>query len=326
MAKVVGHAPNDRDSNTNGDIYAKSPGDISFSGWRKILFRVKDQLGSDHVSIIASGVAFNVFLAIFPLAIAAVTVYSLVIDPTTLQNHLNTLASILPSGAQELIKSRLQSLTQSSSQTLGWGLAASLLLTLWAANRGTKALFEGVNIAYNSQRSRGFIRNNLVTLLFTVGGLVFGGLCLAILIGVPAAADALPFPDLLISVIKFAVWPLLFILIILGLGVIYKVAPVRSRPQARWVTVGSLVAAIIWLVGSALFSYFVANFGNYDKTYGSVAAVAVLMLWLFLTSFVVLLGAEINTEVELQTAQDTTVGEEKPMGERDAYHADHVVK
>jgi membrane protein len=325
MAKVVGHVPNYRDSN-NGDIRAKSPKDISFKGWRKIFSRVKEQLGSDHVSIIASGVAFNVFLAIFPLAIAAVTVYSLVIDPSTLQSHLNTLASILPSSAQDLISSRLESLTQSSSQTLGWGLAVSLLLTLWAANRGTKALFEGINIAYNAQRSRGFIRNNLVTLLFTVGGLIFGGICLAVLIGVPAAADALPLPDVVISIIKFAVWPLLFLLIILALGIIYKVAPVRSNPEARWVSVGSLIAAVIWLLGSALFSYFVANFGNYDKTYGSVAAVAVLMLWLFLTSFVVLLGAEINTEVELQTAEDTTVGEEKPMGDRDAYHADHAAK
>ncbi|MCW8194475.1 YihY/virulence factor BrkB family protein [Proteobacteria bacterium 005FR1] len=325
MARIIGHAPDSRNTE-NGDYRATSPRDISFQGWKSILSRVKQQLGSDHVSIIASGVAFNVFLAIFPLAIAAVTVYSLVIDPSTLQSHLNTIASVLPSGAQELISNRLQALTQNSSQTLGWGLAVSLLLTLWAANRGTKALFEGINIAYNAQRSRGFIRNNLVTLLFTVGGLVFGGICLALLIGVPAAADALPFPDPVISLIKFIVWPLLFGLIIVALGVIYKVAPVRSNPQTEWVTVGSIVAAVIWLIGSALFSWFVANFGNYDKTYGSVAAVVVLMTWLLLTSFVILLGAEINTEIELQTAEDTTVGEEKPMGQRDAYHADHVVK
>lgn len=325
MAHVSDHVPNARDTN-NQDIHARSPRDISWSGWRTIMGRVKAQLGSDHVSIIASGVAFNVFLAIFPLAIAAVSVYSLVIDQSTLQTHLNQIASVLPSGAQELISSRLRELTQNSNQTLGWGLALSLLLTLWAANRGTKALFEGVNIAYNAQRSRGFVRKNLITLLFTVGGLLFGGICLALLIGVPALADQLPLPNAVISAIKFAVWPLLFFLIIVALGVVYKIAPVRNNPEVRWITAGSLVASVLWLAASALFSYFVANFANYDKTYGSLAAVVVLMTWLFLTSFVVLLGAEINTEVELQTAEDTTVGEDKPMGKRDAYHADHVAK
>jgi len=308
----------------NQDMGARSPRQISFRGWRSIIMRVKDQLASDHVSIIASGVAYNVFLAIFPLAIAAVSVYGLVIDPQTLQTHLDTLASVLPSGAQELVSGRLQSLTQNSSQTLGWGLIVSLLLTLWAANRGTKALFEGVNIAYNAQQSRGLIMNNLITLLFTVGGLLFGGICLALLIGVPALADKLPLPGAVVSAIQFAVWPLLFVLIIVALGVIYKVAPVRRNPEARWVTVGSIVAGVLWLVASGLFSYFVANFASYDKTYGPLAAVVVLMIWLFLTSFVVLLGAEINTEVELQTAEDTTVGEDKPMVERNAFHADHV--
>lgn len=308
------------------DYRARSPKDISFSGWREILKRVGKQLGSDHVSIIAAGVAFNVFLAVFPLLIAAISVYGLVVDAATLESHLNTLAGILPSSAEQLITSRMQSLIQSSGQALTWGLAISLLTTLWAANRGTKALFEGINIAYNVEQTRGFIRKNAVTLLFTIGGLIFGGICLALLIGVPAAADALPLPNAIITVIKLAVWPLLFFLVIVALGLVYKVAPVRRNPQLKWVSPGSLVAAVIWLAGSALFSLFVANFGNYDKTYGSLAAVVVLMLWLMLTSYVGLLGAELNSEVELQTAEDTTTGDEMPLGEREAYHADNVAK
>lgn len=308
------------------DYRARSPSGISFTGWRQILKRVGKQIGSDHVSIIAAGVAFNVFLAVFPLLIAAISVYGLVVDSATLENHLNTLAGILPSSAEELITGRMQALIQNSSQALTWGLAISLLTTLWAANRGTKALFEGINIAYNAEQNRGFIRKNALTLLFTLGGLIFGGICLALLIGVPAAADALPLPDVVVTIIKLAVWPLLFFLVIVALGLVYKVAPVRHSPQLKWVSPGSLIAAVIWLAGSALFSIFVANFGNYDKTYGSLAAVVVLMLWLMLTSYLGLLGAEINSQVELQTAEDSTSGEEKPMGKREAYHADNVAR
>lgn len=325
MARASGYMPHHYDADEKRrDRQARSPTQISSRGWFAIGKRVVKQIGFDHVSIISAGVAFNVFLAIFPLAIAAVSIYGLVIDPETLQQHLNTMASVLPEGARELIGKQTQSLIQTSSHTLGWGLIVSLAVSLWAANRGTKALFEGINIAYNSHETRNFILNNLITLLFTVGGLIFGGITLALLIGIPAAADSLPLPQLLIQVIKFAVWPILFVMIIVALGLAYKVAPVRRQPRIRWVTVGSIVAAIIWIAASLVFSFFVANFSSYDKTYGSLAAVVVLLLWLFISSFVVMLGAEINSEAELQTGEDSTVGEDRPMGQREAYHADHV--
>lgn len=324
MPRASTYMPHHYASERNRDVAARSPTEISAKGWFAIAKRVVKQIGLDHVSIIAAGVAFNVFLAIFPLVIAAVSIYGLVIDPATLEQHLNTMAAVVPEGARDLITSQLHSLIQTSDQALGWGLVVSLAVSLWAANRGTKALFEGINIAYNAQETRNFILNNLITLLFTIGGLAAGGITLALLIGIPAAADSLPLPQLIIQVIKLAVWPILFLMIIVALGLAYKVAPVRRQPRAKWVTVGSLVAAAIWILASLGFSFFVANFANYDKTYGSLAAVVVLMLWLFLSCFVVLLGAEINSEMELQTAEDTTVGKDRPMGEREAYHADHV--
>lgn len=324
MARASTYMPQHYAGGRNRDRTARSPTQISAKGWLSIAKRVVKQIGFDHISIIAAGVAFNVFLAIFPLAIAAVSVYGLIIDPTTLEQHLNTIASVLPEGARDLIITRMHALIQTSDQALGWGLIVSLGVSLWAANRGTKALFEGINIAYNSEHTRNFILNNLITLLFTVGGLLFGGLTLVLLIGIPAAADSLPVSPIIIQVVKFAVWPILFLMIIVALGLAYKVAPVRRQPRAKWVTVGSLVAACIWIAVSLGFSFFVANFANYDKTYGSLAAVVVLMLWLFFSSFVVLLGAEINSEMELQTAEDTTVGKDRPMGEREAWHADHV--
>lgn len=309
---------------SNPDADATSPRAISWRGWKAIFKRVGMQMKEDHISIIGAGVAFNAFLAIFPLIIAAVSLYGLLVDPATLQQHIQSLTGVMPQAADDLVTERLRNLNQTGTETLSWGLALSILLSLWAANRGTKAMFEGVNIAYDSEESRGFFRKNAITLLFTLGGLLFGGVCLLLIAGVPAVADGASLPPFAAAALQIAVWPVLFFLLIIALGLVYKVAPVRANPKVKWISVGSAIAAIIWLAGSGAFSYFVANFGNYDKTYGSVAAVVILMLWLYLTSFVVLLGAEINSEVELQTAMDTTTGEPKPMGRRGAYHADHV--
>lgn len=323
MGIVLDHRPKYATSG-NQDIDARKPSDISFKGWRAILVRSFKQIQHDHTTIVAAGVAFNSFLSLFPLVIATFSFYGLVVDTATLQQHINSLTAILPPGADELLANRLQDLTQTSEQTLGWGLALGLIVSLWAANRGTRALFEGINIAYNQQNGRNFLWNNVLTFIVTIGALILGGICLLLIAVVPAIVDQLGLLPIVAGALKFTVWPLLFALLIVALGVIYKIAPARSSPQIRWVSVGSLVAAVLWLIGSGLFSFFVANFSNYEETYGSVAAVVVMMLWLFLTSFVVLLGAEINSEMELQTAEDTTIGKERPMGQRNAYHADHV--
>ena len=288
------------------------------------MLRVKDQLGKDNISIVAAGVAFYFFLALFPTLAAIISIYGLVTDPMEVERQMEQLAAHLPQDTHQMLNERLRSIAQDSGSTLGWGVALGILLSLWSANSGMKSLFEGVNIAYDERNERSFLKLNAITLLFTVGGIILGGISFALVVAFPAVADNLGLPGVLLTVIKWGRWLLLAAIIMFALAVIYKIAPDRDNPKFRWVSWGSAIATALWLLGSLLFSWYVNNFGNYNETYGSVAAVIILMLWFNLTSFTILLGAEINSELEHQTARDTTVGEEKPMGQRGAYHADHV--
>lgn len=293
-------------------------------GWKQILRRVLRQTKLDHVSLISAGVAFYAFLALFPALIAIVSIYGFFTDPADLQRHLGTLSAILPQDIHDLLSEQLRGITERTDQTLGWSAIASLLISLWSANKGTKALFEGLNIAYDEEHLRGFLRKNALTLLFTFG-IAAGFIVAAVaVIGFSAASKQLGLPGYVDTIIAWARWPLIAAMLMLGLALLYKVAPVRSNPQLRWVSVGSVAAIGLWLVGSLGFSLYVERFGSYANTYGSLAAIAIFLLWLYLSAFVVLLGAEINAEMEHQTAEDTTVGPERPMGLRGAYHADHV--
>ncbi|AKD04004.1 YihY/virulence factor BrkB family protein [Pontibacter korlensis] len=303
---------------------AEAPHQIPGRGWKEVMLRVKEQLGTDNISIVAAGVAFYFFLALFPTLAAIISIYGLVTDPAAVEQHIEELTAVLPSETHEMLTERLRSIAQNSSSTLGWGVALSILLSLWSANSGTKSLFEGINIAYDERNTRSFIELNAITLLFTVGGIVLGGLCFALLVGFPALVGNLGLPGFVQTLIEWGRWPLLALIIMLSLALIYKVAPYRDNPKFKWVSWGSGIATVLWLLGSLLFSWYVNNFGNYGETYGPVAAVIILMLWFNLTSFIILLGAEINSELEHQTARDTTVGQEEPLGQRGAFHADHV--
>lgn len=187
-----------------------------------------------------------------------------------------------------------------------------------------KSLFMGIKIAYDEQDTRGFIKQNALTLLFTLGGIILVIISLILVIAVPAALGNIGLPSALQSVIRWIRWPVLALLILLSLAVLYRFAPDRDNPQWKWVTRGSTIAAVLWLLGSWAFLFYVSNFGSYNKTYGSVAAVIILLLWFQLTCFIILFGAEINAEMEGQTKKDTTVGPRKPMGKRGAHHADEL--
>ncbi|GAB3812119.1 YihY/virulence factor BrkB family protein [Pontibacter rugosus] len=302
---------------------AESPKEIPGKGWKDVLMRVKEQLSTDNISIVAAGVAFYFFLALFPLMAAIISIYGLVMEPAAVEQQMEQLTAVLPEEAHQMLSERLQNIAQKSSSTLGWGVALSILLSLWSANSGTKSLFEGINIAYDEVNDRSFLKLNAITLLFTLAGIIIGSLCVVLVIAFPAVIDSLGLPDVLQTVLQFARWVLLAGIIMLALALIYKVAPYRDNPKFKWVR-GSGIATALWIIGSLLFSWYVNNFGNYNETYGPVAAVIIMMLWFNLTSFIILLGAEINSELEHQTAKDTTVGEDMPLGQRNAYHADHV--
>ncbi len=310
-------------TNNKGQSAAK-PREIPTKGWKEIGKRTFSQVSDDHLQIVSAGIAFYFFLALFPAIIAAINIYSLVIDPSQIEQQFSTLEGFLPAQAYEIITGILEPILNKPDTTLGWSLAISILVSLWSANKGTSALFEGINIAYDEKDERGFIKKTGLTFAFTIGAILLGLLCMMLLIFYPAFIDKLGLPSGMESFITYGRWFLIAFLFIFGLGLLYRKAPDRDDPETRWVTWGAIASTILWIVGSLLFSWYVSNFGSYDKVYGSFAAVIVLMLWLFLTAFIILLGAEVNSEMEHQTRKDTTIGEDEPMGERDAYHADHV--
>lgn len=293
-------------------------------GWKDIGLRVKDQLKKDHVPIVSAGIAFYFFLALFPAIAAALSIYGLLMDPAQVEQQMSQLANVLPEQAHQMISGILEKQSERTESSLGWSLVLSLLISLWSANKGTKAIFEGVNITYGERDDRGFFKKNSVTLLFTLGGFIIGFIAIALVVAFPALVDNLGLPSTLETIIQLLRWPILALIIMFSLAAVYKVAPYRKSPEFKWTSLGAIIATVCWILGSLLFSLFANNFDNFDETYGSFAAVIILMLWFFLTGFIVLLGAELNSEMEHQTSRDTTPGEDKPMGQRGGYHADHV--
>ena len=278
--------------------HASKPKEIPAKGWKKIGKRVIKQINADHIPIVSAGVTFYIFLAIFPAIAAIISIYGLITEPQQVQQQMSQIATILPDQASQFISETLQNIAGKSGKALGWGVALSILLSLWSANKGTKALFKGVNIAYHEDNSRNFFKENGISLLFTFAGIVVGIICMSLIIAFPAFVDRLGLPETLNIIITWGRWILLAFLIIFSIAAVYKYAPVRRKPEFKWVSWGAVLATAFWLIGSWAFSFYVRNFGSFDETYGSIAAVVILMLWFFLTSFLILLGAEINAETE----------------------------
>lgn len=303
---------------------AEKPINIPAKGWKDIGKRTISQIADDNIQIVSAGVAFYFFMALFPAIIAMVNIYSLIIEPSKIREHFSALDNILPATAYDLITGILEPILQQPDSTVGWSLFLSIIISLWSSNKGTSALFQGLNIAYDEKDERGFFKKTGLTFIFTIGAILLFLICLIVLIFYPAFIDKLNLSSGMESFTSWIRWIIIAALFVFGLGMLYKKAPDRDDPETRWLTWGAVLSTVFWIVGSLLFSWYVDNFGNYGEVYGSFAAVIILMLWLFLTAFIVLLGAELNSEMEHQTRKDTTVGKDEPMGQRDAYHADHV--
>jgi len=303
---------------------AAAPTQIPARGWWQVTRRAFKESSADNVGILAGGIAYAAFLAIFPALIAGISLFGLVADPATIAEQAEGVLAALPEAAQPLIRDQIIALTQTPSSALSWSLAISILLALWSASSGTSSLMTGINIAYDEQESRNFIKLRGTALLLTLGAIVFVLLTLALVAVVPAILNALQLGTLINVIVQIVRWALLVVLIIIALAVAYRLAPDRDAPKFKWTSVGALVAAVLWVLASLGFSLYVNNFGSYNKTYGALAGVVILLLWLYLTSYIILLGAEINAESEKQTKKDTTTGPPAPMGERRAEAADTV--
>lgn len=303
---------------------ANSPIHIPARGWWQVLRRALSRVMEHHLPLLAAGVAFFGFLALFPALIALVTLVGLVAEPMRVTEQLRNFTVGLPQNTEQLITDQLTALAETSDRALTIGLVVSLLVALWTVSMGTSYLMMAVNLAYGEQETRSFVRLRAVALLLTVGAVVFLAVTLALIAVVPAVVEVVPLGPIESETVLVLRWVLLVALIVAGLGVLYRIGPNRRPARLQWVTLGSVVAALLWLVGSAGFNLYITLFGHYNQVYGALGAVMVLMLWLFLTSFVVLLGAQINAETERQTTCDTTVGPTRPMGERGAVVADSL--
>jgi membrane protein len=301
---------------------AESPSDIPAKGWLAITKRVVTELKRDHVSLLAAGVAFKGLLALFPAIIAAISIWGLVASPEQITQQLSGFLNALPEDAAGLIEQQMTNVAASDPGTLSIALVLSILIALWSASGGTAGLMEGCNAAYNEVDNRKFPLKRGIALAFTFGAIVFLAVTIALIAVLPVVLGELGLGETGELVVRIAQWPLLALLVIGALTTIYKYGPDRDRPRMRWVSWGAGIATLLWLIGSAGFTLYVENFGNFDETYGTFGGIIVLMLWLFLSAFVVLLGAEINAEIERQTARDTTEGAPEPIRTRGAVVAD----
>jgi membrane protein len=305
-------------------MHADRPQEIPQRGWWEVLKRTWNEIGEDNISHIAAGVGFYALIAIFPAFAALVALYGLVANPADVAQHTALLSAFLPAEALKLLTDALNNLVTKEKTGLSFGLLISVLLAIWSARVGTGALMTALNMAYGERERRNFIWFNIIALALTAGLVLFGIIAIFTVAVIPVALNFLPLPESWLGIISAVRWPILAVLVMFALAVIYRVAPSRERARWQWVSPGAIAATLLWIVGSALFSIYVSRFGSYNETYGSLGAVIVLLLWFWLTSYIILAGAELNAELEHQTARDTTTGPERPMGARGARMADTV--
>jgi membrane protein len=265
--------------------------------WRDVARGLPHAMARDRVFSLAAGVAFYAVLAIFPALGASVTLYALVADASRVAAHLDLLAGVLPPGAAELLGEQMTRMA-AAANTLGWALVVNLALSLWSANAGVAALCDALNVVFKEEEKRSYARFYALTLLFTLFAVIFLALALGLIVVLPVALRYLGWGGIGERLLALARWPALYVGVLGVLMVFYRYGPSRTAPQERWVSSGGLLAAAAWLAASIAFSWYVASFDSYSRMYGSLGAVIAFMIWLWLSSVVALLGAEIDAQAD----------------------------
>jgi len=303
---------------------AERPKDIPPPGWRDIAWRVWKRLGTDNISLVAAGVAMYVMLSVFPGLAALVFIYGLFATPADVVHHMKDFSGVLPPGVWAIFNSQLQALVHHNQSSLSVAAGAGVLVSLVSARSAMSSLMSATNIAYGEREKRGFFMQILLSIVFTLAAIAAFLVLLAVGVALPVGLRVLGTSQWTQDLIAALRLLLLWILALLGLAVVYRYAPSRERAQWRWLTWGSVIAATLWIAATAAFAFYVRTFGSYGKTYGALGSVIVLLMWFYIASFIVVVGAEINAEMERQTYKDTTVRGGAPLGERGAYAADTV--
>ncbi|MHA6323549.1 YihY/virulence factor BrkB family protein [Roseivivax sp. CAU 1753] len=304
---------------------ASRPIQIPGRGWWHILKRVYADVVEDNVMVIAAGVAFFGLLAIFPAVTALISLAGYALDPNDVAAELDELATLLPENAANIIQDQVVQVTGGSDSATGLLSILSLLLAVYGATRGVKTLMSGINVAYGERERRGFFKLNFTAYVLTCV-LIFGVLVsLAMMIGTPAALAFLGVSIYVETLVLGAQFVLLALMSVGGLAFLYRYAPSRRAAKWRWVMPGAVLATLLWMLGTMGFSIYAKNFASYNETYGALGGVIILLTWMWLSAFIILLGAEVNAEMEHQTARDSTRGRgERPLGQRGAVKADTV--
>ena len=304
----------DLDNDPDRGRQASRPSDIPARGWKDILWRVYENVTNHRVMAVAAGVTFYVLLALFPGIAALVSLYGLFADPTVIGQHLADLSGVIPEGATQVIGDQLKNLTSHGSSTLGATFLLTLAISLWSANSGMKAMFDALNIVYAEPEKRSFIKLNAWSLAFTVCAIVFLIVAMTAMVVLPALMSYIRLTSITDWIIRIGRWPVLLAVVALAIAILYRYGPSREKAQWRWISWGSAFAAIAWLIVSFLFSFYTSHFGSYNKTYGSLGAVFGFMTWIWLSVIVIMLGAELDAEMEHQTVRDTTSDFSKAPG------------
>ena len=303
---------------------ASTPDAIPARGWKDVLWRTKDEIAEDRVGLIAAGIAFYGLLALFPAITAIVALTGLLAEPQQITAQIEAMAGLIPQQVAQIITDQATEVLGSQKGGLGFAALFGFAIALYSASKGTASLMEGLNAAYDETETHGFIKKLAVRLGLTL--FIVLGICvsLSVTLFVPAAVTVMSANPVLEIFGSLVAYVTLFALASAGLAVIYRYGPSRDNAEFKWVSPGALAACVLWVVASVGFAFYVGNFGNYNETFGALAGVVVLLMWFWISAFIVLLGAELNAEAEAQTKHDTTVGQDKPMGERDAVKADNL--
>jgi len=302
---------------------AEKPTDILGRGWKSILKRTKDDVRHDHLTTVSGGVGLFFLLGLIPALAAVISIYGLISNPAQIEQQFASFKHVVPGDVFNILSSEMKSIA-SSNKTAGWGTAISIVIALWGGTKSISALMDGLNIAYHEDEKRGFFRLNATALVLTIAGVVSLCILVGILASAPAVVRYFHLDHTWRQVLMGLRWPVLFVFLMFALAVLYRFAPSRTAAKWKWVSWGAFLAAALWLLVSAAFAVYLTFFNSYNKTYGSLGAIVVLLTWLYLSVYAVLLGAELNGEMERQTARDTTKGEPKPQGWRGAFAADNL--
>ncbi len=301
---------------------AETPAQIPAQGWWYVLKRAGTGFMEDRVMTEAAGVTFYALLALFPAIAAFISIYGLFTNTDSLGNELNSFRGIVPAGGLSIVSDQITALTSNGHQALGFAAITGLLISLWSANSGIKSLFDALNVVYHEHEKRSYFRRTLISFAFTLGTIGFMIVALSAVVAVPIILNFAGFGSFSAVLLSLLRWPFLLVVVLFALALIYRYGPSRNKARWQWVSWGSAAATIGWILASIGFSFYVSNFSNYNKTYGSLGAVVGFMTWIWISSMVVLMGAELNAELEQQTDKDSTIGPDKPIGQRGAFKAD----